>query len=574
MNEIMIDLQGGAKAPLYEKIYEYIKNEIVDGKISKGEKLPSTRLLAKNLSVSRSTAELAYDQLLAEGYIEAEPYRGYFVCDIEALYQLEQRNHMQEKLQAGQSWQLGWKTETEKKVENLTAEISLKHGAGSSKQKEIDFSPYTIDTQNFPYNVWRKLHKNVLLDDREEILLSGDGQGDYELRVAIADYLHQARGVNCVAEQIIIGAGNEYLELLLAQVLGEKKTVLMDDPTYLQAYRTFSNMGYLVKNIPAEQGSMPIEAVRRENADILYVMPSHQFPLGTVMPLKQRLELLKWASEKEGRYLIEDDHDSEYRYKGKPIPSLQSIDHEEKVIYLGTFSKSIAPSLRISYMVLPLHLLKKYQESCSFYSTTVSKIQQEVLREFIRGGYFGHQKSNVDVERFREDMERAYCPNKVAVADVDGDGTVELLIFTVGFYMADITEYVYRYSEEKNGFELEFAYAGGCDYYEHGVIKASPLHSMYSDYQDGFWPYSVYQYDENKKEFVEKVSVDQITNVPINSDVFPEEYDKDGDGKVYIVDQGESVKYLDEQEYLEWKKQIFWMPEMKIESCELGEILK
>ena len=288
MNEIMIDLQGGAKAPLYEKIYEYIKNEIVDGKISKGKKLPSPRLLAKNLSVSRSTAELAYDQLLAEGYIEAEPYRGYFVCDVEALYQLEQRNHMQEKLQAGQDWQPGWKTETEKKVENLTAEISLKHGAGSSKQKEIDFSPYTIDTQNFPYNVWRKLHKNVLLDDREEILLSGDGQGDYELRVAIADYLHQARGVNCAAEQIVIGAGNEYLELLLAQVLGEKKTVLMDDPTYLQAYRTFSNMGYLVKNIPAEQGSMPIEAVRRENADILYVMPSHQFPLGTVMPLKQQ----------------------------------------------------------------------------------------------------------------------------------------------------------------------------------------------------------------------------------------------------------------------------------------------
>lgn len=375
MNEIMIDLQGGAKAPLYEKIYEYIKNEIVDGKISRGEKLPSTRLLANNLSVSRSTVELAYDQLLAEGYIEAEPYRGYFVCDIEALYQLEQRNHIQEKLQAGQSWQPGWKTE-------------IKHGAGSSKQKEIDFSPYTIDTQNFPYNVWRKLHKNVLLDDREEILLSGDGQGDYELRVAIADYLHQARGVNCVAEQIIIGAGNEYLELLLTQVLGEKKTVLMDDPTYLQAYRTFSNMGYLVKNIPAEQGSMPIEAVRRENADVLYVMPSHQFPLGTVMPLKQRLELLKWASEKEGRYLIEDDHDSEYRYKGKPIPSLQSIDHEEKVIYLGTFSKSIAPSLRISYMVLPQHLLKNYQNFCGFYSTTVSKIQQEVLREFISGGYF------------------------------------------------------------------------------------------------------------------------------------------------------------------------------------------
>ena len=409
MNEIMIDLQGGAKAPLYEKIYEYIKNEIVDGKISKGEKLPSTRLLAKNLSVSRSTAELAYDQLLAEGYIEAEPYRGYFVCDVEALYQLEQRNHMQEKLQAGQDWQPGWKTE-------------IKHGAGSSKQKEIDFSPYTIDTQNFPYNVWRKLHKNVLLDDREEILLSGDGQGDYELRVAIADYLHQARGVNCVAEQIIIGAGNEYLELLLAQVLGEKKTVLMDDPTYLQAYRTFSNMGYLVKNIPAEQGSMPIEAVRRENADILYVMPSHQFPLGTVMPLKQRLDLLKWASEKEGRYLIEDDHDSEYRYKGKPIPSLQSIDHEEKVIYLGTFSKSIAPSLRISYMVLPQHLLKNYQRYCGFYSTTVSKIQQEVLCGFIRGGYFGrHLNKMRGIYKNKHDFLVSELKKRPWVENIAGD---------------------------------------------------------------------------------------------------------------------------------------------------------
>ena len=409
MNEIMIDLQGGAKAPLYEKIYEYIKNEIVDGKISKGEKLPSTRLLAKNLSVSRSTVELAYDQLLAEGYIEAEPYRGYFVCDIEALYQLEQRNNMQEKLQAGQDWQPGWKTE-------------IKRGAGSSKQKEIDFSPYTIDTQNFPYNVWRKLHKNVLLDDREEILLSGDGQGDHELRMAIADYLHQARGVNCVAEQIIIGAGNEYLEILLAQVLGEKKTVLMDDPTYLQAYRTFSNMGYLVKNIPAEQGSMPIEAVRRENADILYVMPSHQFPLGTVMPLKQRLELLKWASEKEGRYLIEDDHDSEYRYKGKPIPSLQSIDHEEKVIYLGTFSKSIAPSLRISYMVLPQHLLKNYQRYCGFYSTTVSKIQQEVLCGFIRGGYFGrHLNKMRGIYKNKHDFLVSELKKRPWVENIAGD---------------------------------------------------------------------------------------------------------------------------------------------------------
>ena len=175
-----------------------------------------------------------------------------------------------------------------------------------------------------------------------------------------------------------------------------------------------------------------------------------------------------------------------------------------------------------------------------------------------------------DVERFRKQLECAHGPIRIAVADADGDGTNELLILIDGVCMADLDEYVYRYSEEKNGFELEFGSTAGFDYYENGVIKASPLHSMYSDYQDGFWPYTVYQYDENKKEFVEKVSVDQITSVPINSDVFPKEYDKDSDGKVYIISQGESVAYMDEKEYLAWGKQIFWMPEMKIDWCELG----
>lgn len=274
MIEIMIDLQGGAKAPLYERIYQYIRDEIVDGRISKGEKLPSTRLLSKNLGVSRSTAEMAYDQLFAEGYIESQPCRGYFVCDVEELYQLEQR----------------------KRISSHPAEESHSAKPDTDRRKkdqEIDFSPYTIDTEDFPYNVWRKLHRNVLLDDRERFCFPGTDQGDYALREVIADYLHQARGVNCEASQIVIGAGNEYLELLLAQVLGKEKRVLMDDPTYVQAYRTFCNMGYEVHAVPHSHGSMPIETVRQENPDILYVMPSHQFPLGTVMPLKQRIRTVK-----------------------------------------------------------------------------------------------------------------------------------------------------------------------------------------------------------------------------------------------------------------------------------------
>ena len=174
-----------------------------------------------------------------------------------------------------------------------------------------------------------------------------------------------------------------------------------------------------------------------------------------------------------------------------------------------------------------------------------------------------------DVERFQEQRAQHYSPERVAVADVDGDGTAELLFFIEGTCVRDSAEYVYRYSEEKNAFELEFEYSAGCNYYQNGVIKAKPLYSGFI-YQDDFWPYSVFQYDENKNEFVLTASVEEIPKVPENPDNFPEEYDKDGDGKVYIISQGESVAYMDEKEYLAWEKQVFWMPEMKIDWCELG----
>ena len=183
--------------------------------------------------------------------------------------------------------------------------------------------------------------------------------------------------------------------------------------------------------------------------------------------------------------------------------------------------------------------------------------------------FYIEQDGRTDVERFQEQRVQHYSPERVAVADVDGDGTAELLFFIEGTCVRDSAEYVYRYSEEKNAFELEFEYSAGCNYYQNGVIKAKPLYSGFI-YQDDFWPYSVFQYDENKNEFVLTASVEEIPKVPENPDNFPEEYDKDGDGKVYIISQGESVKYLDEQEYLAWKKQIFWMPEMKIDWCELG----
>ena len=183
--------------------------------------------------------------------------------------------------------------------------------------------------------------------------------------------------------------------------------------------------------------------------------------------------------------------------------------------------------------------------------------------------FYIEQDGRTDVERFQEQRAQHYSPERVAAADVDGDGTAELLFFIEGTCVRDSAEYVYRYSEEKNAFELDFEYSAGCNYYQNGVIRAKPLYSGFI-YQDDFWPYSVFQYDENKNEFVLTASVEEIPKAPENPDNFPEEYDKDGDGKVYIISQGESVAYMDEKEYLAWEKQVFWMPEMKIDWCELG----
>lgn len=361
MKELLIDLTHDSGKALYEQIYEYICKEIADGKISPGEKLPSTRFMAKNLQISRSTVELAYDQLVAEGYLQAKPCAGYFACDISELYQ--------------------WKEEPASEVREAPRREAL-------EECKIVFSPFQIDREHFPFHIWQKLNRSINMEDDEKYFVAGDSKGDEQLRSAIASYLHRARGVNCDAKQIVLGAGNEYLLLLLSQLLGSNQVVAMEKYTYIQAARAFSNMEYLVSAVDMDENGMMIRELREMGADIAYVMPSHQFPLGTVMPMKRRLELLKWASEVEYRYIIEDDHDSEFRYKGKPIPSLQGMDGAGKVIYIGTFSKSIAPSLRVSYMVLPKTLLEKYDQNCGFYATTVPRTQQELLYRFLADGSF------------------------------------------------------------------------------------------------------------------------------------------------------------------------------------------
>lgn len=395
MKELWIDLQSDSDQALYEQIYDSVRKDIADGKISPGEKLPSTRFLAKYLGVSRSTVELAYDQLTAEGYIMPRQGSGCYACDISELYQIQQSG---------------------KKREQSTG-IDM-----GERNVEISFSPYEVDQRSFPCDAWYRVNKNVSPAEQPELLLSGDPKGQIDLRRQISSYLYQARGVECSENQIIVGAGNEYLLMLLSQIMGSEKCVLMEEYTYVNAYKTFCNMGCTLEIARTEEDGICMNDVYHSDADIVYVMPVHQFPLGTVMPLKRRLELIKWASEFENRYLIEDDHDSEFRYKGKPIPALWGNDPGQHVIYLGTFSKSITSSLRISFMVLPERLLQQYEKSCGFYACTVSRFSQELLFRFMEEGHFERHLNRMrNIYRQKHDTLLALLKQETWVRSIYGD---------------------------------------------------------------------------------------------------------------------------------------------------------
>ena len=361
--ELMIPLNTKGPGPMYEQIYRFIKEEIRQGNLTAGSRLPSTRVLAENLKVSRSTTQMAYEQLLSEGYIDSEPCRGYYVAQIEEMTEVEEAP-------AGR-----FVPEQEEKGNGI----------------DVDFSPRGIDLDRFPFQIWRKISRNVLVDDNRALFLNGDPQGEYALRQAIGSYLHSARGVRCRPDQIIIGAGSEYLLMLLSLILGGDRVIAMENPTYKQAYRVFRSQGYQVRPVNMDRSGImasELDGGMGEGADTVYVMPSHQYPMGTVMSVRRRQELLSWACAKEGRYLIEDDYDSEFRYKGKPIPALQGMDQNGRVIYIGTFSKSIAPAIRIGFLVLPQELMMRYREKAGFFSSTVSRPDQNILYQFLTEGHY------------------------------------------------------------------------------------------------------------------------------------------------------------------------------------------
>lgn len=412
-----ISMDHFSSAPMYLQIYQYIVSEIKQGNLSCHTRLPSERALAEDLNISRNTVNMAYAQLESEGYIESMPRKGYFVSEIDSLLDLSAPDFTGEAV---------------RKEREITGNYL------------VDFSPFGIDVRYAPYSRWQKLMKEVMLDTQTDLFQNGDSQGDFPLRHAIKEYLHHSRGVNCTAEQIIIGAGTDYLLMLLTRLLPERMEIAMEDPVYLQAYKVFQNFGYPVYPISLDENGMNVQSLRRTGARLVFVTPSHQFPLGIVMPVNRRMQLLNWAYEQEERYIIEDDYDSEFRYQGKPIPALQGLDNRGKVIYMGTLSKAIAPSIRIGYMVLPKRICERYHKQASFYATTVSRIDQEIVRRFLSEGYFERHLNRMrGIYRSKHDyiLERLSCWSDCIVCKGYSAGLHLLLEFmNTPYTEQDLTE--------------------------------------------------------------------------------------------------------------------------------------
>ena len=345
------ELKKSSGVPLYEALYRAIRGDILAGSLAAGEKLPSKRALAENLEISKITVEAAYNQLLEEGYISAREKVGYFVEAVAHRQTVAAVKAVPEQQQNAE-------------LVDLTAN-------GSAR---------------FPFSAWSRLQREVVLDYGEKLLLPMPNRGIPELRQAIAEHLADFRGMRTDPENILVGAGTDFLYNILVQLLGRDKIYALEEPGYDKTRRIYTAAGARCVSAPMDEFGVKPEGL--EEAGVLHISPSHHFPTGIVTPVSRRQELLRWAEEGEDRWIIEDDYDSEFRFHAHPVPAMQALDRTGRVIYLNTFSKSLAPSIRISYMVLPPKLMEKFRRELGFYSCTVPSFEQYTLARFISGGWF------------------------------------------------------------------------------------------------------------------------------------------------------------------------------------------
>ena len=349
MQTYTLDRSGAS--PLYEQLYRALKADILSGALPGGSRLPSGRALAEHLGLSRVTVETAYAQLLAEGYLTSRPRAGYF-------------------------------------VEQLTPQELPPRVSEPEAQPPEPETAQSRSAQLFPFSVWARLMRGVLLDRRQELLRPAPDAGLPALRQAVAAELYRQRGVHVSPEQVYIGAGAEYFYNLLIEFFGHGRVYALENPGHRKIARVYQANQVAVRPIGMDADGVIPELLEQSGAEVLHISPSHHYPTGTVTPITRRQALMRWLTAQPGRYLIEDDYDSEFRFSGLPIPTIQSMDRSGRVIYMNTFSRTISPSLRISYMILPRTLLPQWQAAMGFYSCTVPSFEQMTLTRFLAEGYF------------------------------------------------------------------------------------------------------------------------------------------------------------------------------------------
>ena len=382
---ITLTLDPKSKTPLYIQLYGGIKKLILEGALKENEKLPSKRSLSSHLKISVLTVENAYGQLIDEGYLRSKAGSGYYV------------EHLLPSLK-------------DPKGEAAVAAFPSKKSEQESNPATpcpsvCDFSTKGTDTASFPFSIWRSLSRQALSRPAAQLLAPCPSGGTDELRTAIAGYLAAFRGLKVDPAQIVVGAGSEYLVGLIIQLLGRDLTYGIENPGYHKIASIFREHGVRCVGIALDScGACPEEETLPH---VLHITPAHHFPTGICMPAGRRTSILSMM-ERRGGYVIEDDYDSEFRYKGQIIPTLAAMDQSGRVIYLSTFTKLLAPSIRISYMVLPPALLEEYQKRLSFYACTVPVFDQLTLASFISEGY---------LERHVNRMKKLYKKKRDALMD-------------------------------------------------------------------------------------------------------------------------------------------------------------
>ncbi|MDQ6419005.1 PLP-dependent aminotransferase family protein [Paenibacillus sp. LHD-117] len=397
-------LNKHSDTPIYDQLYRYIRENIENGKLPSGGKLPAIRPLAQHLNVSKNTVEAAYGQLLAEGYVESRERGGYVIQPIEQLWNLTGRDIPESMRHSFSSIQ------PSSEADRLEHHIPLPY--------EFRYGDIAFD--RFPQEVWKSCLTQAISDAVETapygILGYGDRLGHIGLREELAHYVYQARGAAVDANQIFVCAGTQYAVSLLVQLLRLREGVFaMEEPGYHGVKTVLRGMDCRVAPIPVESDGIDVSALGRTDASIVYVTPSHQFPLGMVMSVEKRLRLLKWASANDA-LILEDDYDSEFRYGSRPVPSLKALDTDDRVIYMGTLSKAFLPGARLSYVIMPRRLVPLMKERLANYSGSVSPMIQQAVWLFMKQGHYGRH-----IRRMRRIYQARYRALTESIAEIMGN---------------------------------------------------------------------------------------------------------------------------------------------------------